>query len=93
MEEKISRFLTGLGRHFWGHPTCQLLLCLKKVGFQRSRGPLGGFPGDEDEVKMEKDRLGQTLLRTPHMPPFACFEKSRFSEVWGDPSARSLRAG
>ena len=29
------------------------------------------------------DRLEQTLLGIPHMPAFASFEKSRFSEVWG----------
>ena len=29
------------------------------------------------------DRLGQTLLGTPHMPTYNLFEKSWFSEVQG----------
>ena len=29
------------------------------------------------------DGLDQTLLMTPHTPPFAAFQKSRFSEVSG----------
>ena len=47
----FSKFLTGLSRLFWGHPTCQLWLRLKKVGFRRSRGPFGGVPGDQVRSK------------------------------------------
>ena len=93
--EKISKSLTGLGRRFWGHPTCHLLLGLKKVSFRRSGGTLQRGPWGPAEVEMEiffkiLDGLEQTLLGTPHMPAFTSFEKSQFSEVWGDPSVGSL---
>ena len=89
--------MTSLTKHFWGHPTCHLLLGLKKSAFGGLGGTLQRGPWGPAEVEMEfffkiLDGLEQTLLGTPHMPAFASFEKSLFSEVWGDPSVGSLGA-
>ena len=78
----------GLNRRFRQHPTWHLLLRLRKVGFRGSLGTLRRGPWAPGDVKIDfffkiLNGLEKTLQATPHMAPFASFEKSRFSGALG----------
>ena len=90
----FSKFLTGFIRCFQWHPTCHLLIPLKKVGFRRSRGPFGQVPGDPVWSKIYfffKFLMGfiRRFQWHPTCHLLLRFKKSVFGGL-GDPSAGSL---